>query len=92
LPDVSIVRLEQTLYSEFPDLREWIAKLSGEKTEQTISTLGSLWGVPDQKAHEIALSLVDVGFFEIRGSKGTPTFWVPFLYRPALEMSQGKAE
>jgi len=36
--------------------------------------------------------LIEVGFFQRRGSREAPTFWVPFLYRDALEMSQGLAE
>jgi hypothetical protein len=39
-----------------------------------------------------AQQLIEVGFFEARGSKDKPTFWVPFLYRDALSMSQGSAE
>jgi hypothetical protein len=36
--------------------------------------------------------LVRIGFFQRRGSRDDPTFWVPFLYRDALEMIQGLAE
>jgi hypothetical protein len=30
--------------------------------------------------------LVEVGFFEERGTKQAPRFWIPFLYRPALDL------
>lgn len=44
------------------------------------------------KALETAEQLVEVGFFERRGSKDRPVFWVPFLYRDALDMIQGPAD
>ncbi len=36
--------------------------------------------------------LVEVGFFERRGSRDIPDYWIPFLYREALELTQGAAE
>ena len=38
-----------------------------------------------------AEELVEIGFFQRRGSRDAPAFWVPFLYRDALEMVQGRA-
>jgi len=92
LPEVSQVRLEQTLYAEHPDLRVWLEKLRGEKTSQTAATLAAIWSCSDVDASARAQELVDVGFFEVRGDKNTPDFWVPFLYRDALTMIQGSAD
>lgn len=92
LPEVSKVRLEQTLYAERPSLKHWLEQLHGEKTEQTIESLGRIWKVKPEAALEIATELVGVGFFERRGLKEAPSFWVPFLYRDALDMVQGAAE
>jgi hypothetical protein len=64
----------------------------GEKTEQTADSLASLWQLTPEETVKWAQQLIDVGFFEARGSKDKPTFWVPFLYRDALKMSQGFAE
>jgi hypothetical protein len=44
------------------------------------------------QAVEPAQRLVEIGFFELRGSKNAQTFWVPFLFRDALSMSQGLAD
>ena len=38
------------------------------------------------------LQLAEIGFFQKKGPKEDPEYWVPFLYRPALEMVQGAAE
>jgi hypothetical protein len=35
---------------------------------------------------------VDIGFFELRGTKQEPVYWVPFLYRDALNLVQGEAK
>ncbi len=91
LPEVSKVRLEQTLYAEYPKLRLYIEKLSREKTEQTIKSLSQIWSVLAPDARSIAQELVNIRFFIRKGSKEEPRFWVPFLYRPALDMIQGVA-
>jgi hypothetical protein len=92
LPDVSKVRYEQTLCAEYPSLQGWLQKLEGEKTQQRPETLAKIWNVDETTALQIAAKLNEVGFFERRGSKEDPVFWVPFLYRDALLMVQGPAE
>jgi hypothetical protein len=92
LPTVSEARLVQTLYAEHPDLRELITRLSGEKTEQTLESLCALWELTRYEASEKGQQLIEIGFFQPRGSRDQPTFWVPFLYRDGLKMSQGLAD
>lgn len=92
LPDVSRVRLEQTLYAEYPRLREPLEALRGEKTRQSRASLAVLWGCSEAEADGLAQECVEVGFFELRGEKDDPDYWVPFLYRDALDLVQGTAE
>jgi hypothetical protein len=92
LPEVSKIRLEQTLYAEYPAQKEWLEKLRGAKTLQTPETLAAIWGVTVQAAIIQAGELVTVGFFETRGTRQAPEYWVPFLYRDALDLVQGAAE
>lgn len=92
LPDVSEARLIQTLYAEYPDLRPYIAKLAGEKTEQTVDALGILWGTDTATTVSISDRLVEVGFFQRKSVRDSDTLWVPFLYRDALKMIQGLAD
>jgi hypothetical protein len=92
LPEVSRVRLEQTLYAEYPRLREPLEKLRGGKTQQTLATLSATWGMSPESTGELARQLVEAGFFEQRGSRESPQYRVPFLYRDALGLIQGSAE
>ena len=92
LPEVSKVRYEQTLCAEHPTLKEMLTRMEGEKTQQTPATLAKIWRVPVAEAHVRAEQLAEVGFFQRRGSKEQPIFWVPFLYRDALNLVQGPAE
>ncbi len=92
LPEVSKVRYEQTLCAEHPTLKPFLDKLEGEKTQQTPSSLAKIWRVSDAEAGTRAEKLADVGFFQRRGSKEQPVFWVPFLYRDALNLVQGPAD
>jgi hypothetical protein len=91
LPTVSSARLNQYLYAEYPNQRSFLEKLDGQKTEHTPNSLAVLWGKRNSEAITIARELVELGFFEERGTKEEPAFWVPFLYRDALQMIQGKA-
>jgi hypothetical protein len=92
LPEVSKARYEQTLCAEHPTLKTILDKLEGEKTQQTPGTLSKIWRVTEMDALTRAESLAEVCFFQRRGSKEQPQFWVPFLYRDALKMVQGQAE
>jgi hypothetical protein len=90
--EVSQVRLTQTIYSEFPALRSAIEQLEGEKASQQVRSLSKLWGINEAETFALAEKLTEIGFFEKRGDKADPEFWVPFLYRPALNLVMGKAE
>jgi len=92
LPVVSTVRFNQTLCAEHATLKPLMSKLEGEKTQQTTSTLAKIWGTNDAKALAHAEALSEIGFFEKRGTKDQQIFWVPFLYRDALNMVQGSAD
>ena len=92
LPAISKTRLEQTLYAEYPDVKKYISLLEGEKAQQTIRSLSSLWEIKSDQAMLIATELTEIGFFEVRGNKNNPEYWIPFLYRPVLKLIQGRAE
>jgi len=92
LPEVSKVRLEQTLYAEHPERRAVLEELRGTKTLHTPETLAAVWGISVEKASELASELTAIGFFEVRGSRQSPSFWIPFIYRDALDLVQGTAD
>jgi hypothetical protein len=89
LPEVLKARYEQTLCAENPLLKPYLDKIAGEMTQQTPSTLGKLWQCSIEKASGIAERLTEAGFFEKRATKESPTYWVPFLYRPSLKLGAG---
>lgn len=92
LVPVSTVRLQQTLYAEHTAETPWIRALESEKAEHTPATLAEIWEIPEREATERARRLSEIGFMEIRGDRDNPRFWIPFLYRPALNLRQGMAE
>ena len=91
LKGVSSERLNQTLYAEYDDVQAFVEKLRGEKTQQSVQTLASIWKLSPARTRAMADNLVEIGFFEQRDPRETPNYWVPFLYRDALEMIQGEA-
>lgn len=62
------------------------------RTAQRTETLSGIWRRLPEEAKALADALVEIGFFERRGSSQEPEYWVPFLYRDALNMIQGTAE
>lgn len=92
MPAVSLARYHQTLCAEYPALKENLDALEGQKTQQSLQSLMTLWRCNKSKAEVISEKLCEVGFFERRGTKDSPTYWVPFLYRDSLQMVQGATD
>jgi hypothetical protein len=92
LPEVSNTRLEQTLYAEYPEFRDYIEKLRNEKTQHTVGSLEKIWKLSPDETIKVIRGLCMIGFFEQRGEKENPIFWVPILYRDALDLVQGSSE
>lgn len=92
LPEVSKVRLEQTLYAEYPSFKNHLERLDQQKTQQTVETLSRIWELSEAETRIEADQLTEIGFFERRGDRDRYTYWVPFLYRDALRMVQGSAD
>lgn len=91
-PEVSDTRLQKTIYPEYPWLKDWLEELRGQRTMQNSDSLAAIWGTDRAETDSRIRRLVDVGFFEQRGPGSDRSYWVPFLYRPALDMIQGAAD
>ncbi|RRH71288.1 P-loop ATPase, Sll1717 family [Falsigemmobacter faecalis] len=91
LREVSKVRYEQTFKAENPSLAPFTEKLKGQKTEQTADSLSMAWGINGEHLDITIDRLLKSGFFEKRVIKEETTYWIPFLYRDALDLVQGKA-
>jgi hypothetical protein len=89
---LSEYKLVRGLFAEYPDLRPHIDALRETKTEHNLESLSRIWKKGNRDALDIARQLKGVGFFEERLTRGETSYWVPFVYRPYLAMSQGKAE
>ena len=79
----SPVRSRLAPLPEIPAKRRLIAD---QKTQHTPATLARIWDVSEAEARETAEALYEAGFFERRGHREAPAYWVPFLYRDALNM------
>jgi hypothetical protein len=91
LVTVSKVKYEQTLMSEYSEYILYFEALRGKKSEHNSSTLAALWGIAQDEATKIANELTSIGFFIKKKDKSDTSYWIPFIYRGALELVQGKA-
>ena len=89
--EVSKVRLEQTIFAEYPDLKDSILLLENQKAEHSISSISAVWQKNEQETIEIATKLSEIGFFDLRSFKNDSLLKIPFIYRPYLKIVQGKA-
>ncbi len=89
--EVSRVRTEQTLFAEYADLKKYILKLEGQKAENTLESLRTIWETDAGVTESIANQLAEIGFFESKAAKTEGIYKIPFMYRFYLEVSQGKA-
>jgi hypothetical protein len=93
LPEVSKVRLEQTVYAEYSSLRGFIEALEGESSIQTVANLARLWATTADDATKIATQLVGAGVLHALGGKTRLEYEVPYLYHSALKLkASGQAE
>ena len=92
LNEVSLARLEQTLFAEYPTYKPLLQALQGAKTRHTIPTLMNLWNESKEATEKHANQLAEVGFFKKEGTPNEPEFWIPFLYRDGLDLVQGTAD
>ena len=92
LPGLSEYKVTRQLFAEHPSLRNYIEALREQKTEHNVESLSRLWQKPEETAAAVAKEMRDVGFFEERTSKGETTYWIPFVYRSYLALSQGKMQ
>lgn len=91
LPKVSEYKTTKVLYAEYPELKISIETLRSKRSEHDLKSLSEIWQGPISTT-EMAERLVRVGFFERRKTAETTTYWVPFIYRPYLNLTQGRAE
>ncbi|MCL6406973.1 hypothetical protein EXT70_15020 [Dickeya dadantii] len=89
--EISKVKLVQTIFAEYPTLREHIMAFENQKAEHTLETAAQLWRVDVGEAKYIAAQLSEIGFIDQKIFKNDSQLKVPFLYRPYLNITQGKA-
>jgi hypothetical protein len=89
LEELSKKKRQTYLEAEFPHLWEYIEKFVGGKTEYDEASIKRILG-KNWKA--IADDLVSIGVFLRKQTReGSSIYWVPFLYRAGLDLTQGKA-
>jgi hypothetical protein len=95
LPELT--RLAATVETWWPAVEAYLRlRVTNARTEGYNRKIKQIkrvaWGVSLDQGRGVADRLVAVGFFERRGDRQRPTYWVPFMYRPALRLVQGSAD
>lgn len=88
LNELSIRKKETYLEAEFPHLWQEIRKFENGKTEYDEESLRKILG---SKARELIEQLVSIGFLSKKIKSKKLVFWVPYIYRKALNLKQGKS-
>jgi hypothetical protein len=87
---VSTNKRDTVLYAEYPLEKKYMARLEGGKTEYSFNALCSIWGQSTDDTEKIVNKLMALGFFVRKTDIRTGYIVIPFLYRPALNLKQGK--
>ena len=90
LEELSKRRRDTFLKAEFPHLWSDIEKFQGGKSEYSLAGIQKLLG---KNWKGISDDLASIGFLKKRQGLGSAeeSFWIPFLYRKGLNLTQGKA-
>jgi len=90
LEEVSKIKIE-TFWSEYPDLRKYIEVFRGGRTEYLVENIKDLFTT--QKLNDVTNTirrLIEIGFLQEKRGIQT-SYWVPFIFRPYLSLTQGAA-
>jgi hypothetical protein len=88
LEELSKRKRDTYLRAEFPHLWPSIEKFQGGKSEYSVESLQRLFG---RHWERIISDLISIGLIRRQERGGSETFWIPFLYRKGLDLSQGRA-
>jgi len=88
LEELSKKKRQTYLEAEFPHMWPNIAKFVGGKTEYNQPALQKLLGKNWEKAVE---DLVSLGVLRPKAKNKAENYWIPYVYRKGLEVSQGRA-
>lgn len=88
LEELSKKKRQTYLEAEFPHIWPSIAKFVGGKTEYNRSALQKLLGKNWEKTVE---DLVSLGVLRPKTKNKIENYWIPYVYRKGLEVSQGSA-
>jgi hypothetical protein len=86
---VAALRLNQTIYAEYPEWMPHIKMLEDRKTgrEYFVTQLKRIWQVDEATALQTATELVRIGFFDYQISKsGLGIYKIPRIYQLALNL------
>jgi hypothetical protein len=89
--EVSKGRIEKTLYAEYAELKDYIGKFENKKAEHNLSSLSEILEVDEPTALSLSSQLTEIGFFESKPARQDKIYKIPFMYRPYLNISQGKS-
>jgi hypothetical protein len=87
LSQLSVRRVDDTIFAEAGHAVELIEKFRGGKAEHNIDSLASLFGVSIEQAKNVVTPLVAIGFLEVIKD----SFKVPSIFREGMKITQGKA-
>lgn len=83
---LSKLRLEQTIYAEYPETIKFIEPFTSRKRRSFgIEDLQNIWGVERNEAQAAVRTLMEIGFFRVSRGK-SQSYEIPSLYSLALGM------
>jgi hypothetical protein len=88
LEELSKRKRDTYLRAEFPHLWPLIEKFQGGKSEYSMTALQGVLGKQWEKS---SADLIAIGLLRKRERAGLTTFWIPYLYRKGLDLTQGRA-
>jgi len=86
LEELSKRKRDTYLKAEFPHLWPYIEKFQGGKSEYSTEAIQQLLG---RHWERVVSDLMSIGLIQER--RGADTYWIPYVYRKGLDLTQGRA-
>jgi len=89
---VSKTKIEQTVFAEYNDMKDYIQKFIGQRATNSMESISRLLGKDKDSTLVIISRLQEIGFLAKKESNNNILYDIPFLYRPYLKSIQGTSE
>ena len=85
----STEKYQKVMLAEYPEFHDYFEAFRKHSSEYSIENIAKLWRITVTEARKIVLDLQRIHFLKQKNERNQTTYWIPFIFRPALDIVKG---